>query len=204
MGNRVNIDTTILSNKIEGIKQAFETGKFADALVTALNTGNGLMQQRVIDRYKDINGNDFGVYIGKKGRIGEAALKALLGTKSRTDRKRIKEHANEDLTAYQRKRVNKGRQIAHKDLEFTGGLRRSIETQVAEKDGERAAVLNFSTLEMALIAHGQENQITNIRNGQKGTTSGIGVKIFGLDQSEREQVNEQAILLIKEALKAKK
>lgn len=198
------LDITILTKKIEGIKQAFDNGDFANALVTALNTGNGLMRERVVTGNKDIEGNSFGEYIGKKKSRtlqDREVLRALFSTTSRTDRKRIKANAAADLTSYQRKRVNKGRQINHKDLEFTGGLRKSIETQAAEKDGDHAAVLSFSTLEMALIAHGQENQITNIRNGQPGTTKGAGVKIFSFNTSEREQVVEQGVLLIKQILK---
>lgn len=196
-------DLTILTNKIKGIKEAFENGKFGDALASALNYGNGLLQDRVIVQNQDINGNGFGKYIGSRKRKlqDRDVFRALFSTTSKTDRKRIKAGANLDLTAYQRKRVNKGRQIAKKDLEFTGGLRRTIETQVAEKEGDKIAVLNFSTDQVAKIAHGQENQITNIRNGSKGTTKGKGIKIFGFNQKEREQIDAQAVLLINEILK---
>lgn len=196
-------DLTILAKKISGVKEAFENGKFGDALVAALNYGNGLLQERVIVQNQDTEGNGFGKYIGSRKRKlqDRDVLRALFGTTSKTDRKRIKANAGLDLTAYQRKRVNKGRQILKKDLEFTGGLRRAIETQVAEKEGEKVAVLNFSTLELAKIAHGQEVQITNIRNGGKGTTKGIGVKIFGFNSKERGQIDEQAVLLINEILK---
>lgn len=199
-------DIKILSNKIEKVKESFENGKFGDALVAALNYGNGLLQERVIVQNQDINGNGFGKYIGhKKGSKfqNRDVFRALFGTTSKTDRKRIKANAGIDLTSYQRKRVNKGRQILKKDLEFTGGLRRAIETQVAEKESEKIAVLNFSTNEVAKIARGQEVQITNIRNGGKGTTKGVGVKIFGFNTKEREQIDEQAVLLINEMLKPK-
>lgn len=199
-------DTEILQDKINRIKIAFENGQFADELVSAINAGNGLMQQRVFTENKDIAGNGFGQYIGKKkGRAAQDrdVFKALFSTTSKTDKKRIKANANEDLTSYQRKRANKGRQIAHKDLEFTGGLRRAIETQVGEKDGNMAAVLNFSTIEIAKIAHGQENQITNIRAGLKGTTKGKGIKIFSFNTSEKEIINEHALDGIAKILKPK-
>lgn len=195
----MSFDITILSKKIEGIKTAFENGRFADALVGALNTGNGMMQQRVFTQNKDIEGNDFGQYVGnKKKQSDRSQLRALFGTTSKTDKKIIKANAGLELTAYQRKRAQKGRQIVKKDLEFDGGLRRSIETQVED---EKSAVLNFNNDEAAKIAKGQEAQITNIRNGRKGTTKGEGIRIFTLDTKEREEVTEQGAELIKQILK---
>jgi hypothetical protein len=189
-------DVKILGDKIAKIKEAFENGAFADALVAALNTGNGLLQQRVFTQNKDVEGQDFGQYVGKK-RI----VKALPKTSNRTQRKRNKNTEGQELTYYQRKRALRGRQTARKDLELEGSLRRSIETQVED---ERAAVINFSNTESALIAHGQEQQITNIRNGRPGTTKGTGAtKIFNLDTKEREEVTEQGAELIKEILKPK-
>jgi hypothetical protein len=129
----MSFDITILTDKINGLKEAFSNGKFGDALIAALNTGNGLMQQRVFGTNTDTAGNSFGKYVGKKGskRSQEREVfKALFSTDSKTDKKRIKSNANSDLTSYQRKRVNKGRQILKKDLEFYGGVRRAIETQV--------------------------------------------------------------------------
>lgn len=193
-------DVTILSKKIQGIKEAFENGNFADALVGALNTGNGLMQQRVFTQNKDAEGNDFGSYVGKKTIQSKASIKkSIKATTSRTDRKRIRASVGQELTYYQRKRLQKGRQIVKKDLEFNGGLRRSIETQV---ENEKAVVLEFSTIDSAKIAKGQEQQITNIRNGKPGTTKGTGAtRIFTLDEKEREQVTEQGAELIKQILR---
>lgn len=195
----MSFDVTILANKIEGIKKAFENGRFGDALVGALNTGNGLLQQRVFTQNKDIEGNDFGEYVGaKKKQSDRSQLRKLFGTTSKTDKKRIKASAGLELTAYQRKRANKGRQIIKKDLEFNGGLRRAIETQV---ENERSAVIQFNNDEAAKIAKGQEAQISNIRQGKPGTTKGTGIKIFTLDTKEREEVTEQGAELIKLILK---
>jgi hypothetical protein len=192
----MSFDITILSKRIQGIKEAFENGQFADALVGALNTGNGLMQQRIFSQNKDVEGQDFGTYIGKKFKVGK-----LQTTKNRTQAKRNKAVEGQELTYYQKKRALRGRQTVKKDLELEGSLRRSIETQVED---ERSAVINFSNTESALIAHGQEQQITNIRNGKPGTTKGAGAtKIFTLDTKEREEVTEQGALLIKEILKPK-
>lgn len=204
MGNIMSFDITILTKKIEGIKEAYENGRFADALVDALNEGNAFMQDRIFVENKDIRGQSFGTYIGKKQTERQAnrqTFRALFGTTSKTDKKRIKAAAGQELTYYQRKRLQKGRQIVKKDLEFYGSLRRSIETQV---ENEKAVVLEFSTLDSAKIARGQEQQITNIRNGKPGTTKGTGAtKIFTLDEKEREQVTEQGTELIKEILKPK-
>lgn len=193
----MSFDTTILSKKIEGIKEAFENGRFADALVTALNYGNGEMQQRIFTQNKDVEGQDFGTYVGKKFKVGK-----LPTTKNRTQAKRNKAVEGQELTYYQKKRALRGRQTVKKDLEFEGTLRKAIQDPYVED--ERSAVLAFSNTESALIAHGQEQQITNIRNGKPGTTKGTGaVKIFTLDTKEREEVTEQGALLIQEILKPK-
>lgn len=185
-------DVQILEKKIEGIKQAFENGKFSDALLTSLNTGSGLMQQRIFQQNEDISGNSFGKYIGK---IRKARL---IVSANRTQNKRNKAVAGKDLTPYQIKRARAGRQTSKKDLEFHGGLRRAIETQV---ESENAAILEFNNDLAAKIARGQENQITNIRTGGKGSSKGNGIKIFRLNEKEKEQVVEQGIELIKQILK---
>lgn len=177
------LDVTILQRKINGLKEAFDNGHFADALSAAVNTGNGLMQQRIFTQNEDIEGQSFGQYVGKKRKV-------RLTTSTN---KRLKAITGLELTSYQRKRANSGHQINPKNLEFTGGLRRTIEPQV---ENERAVTLAFNTDEAAKIARGQENQITNIRNGQKGTTKGSGIKIFRLNQTEKEQVIEQGAELI--------
>lgn len=185
-------DTKILPNKIDKIKENFENGRFGDVLVSSLNTGNALMQQRIFQANKDIQGNSFGGYIGKKRKA------RLQVSSNKTQNKRNKSVAGQELTPYQRKRALKGRQISHKDLEFTGGLRRAIETKI---ENEHAAVIEFNNDLAAIIAKGQEAQISNIRAGQKGTTSGIGAKIFTLDAAEKEKVIEQGRELINQILK---
>lgn len=191
-------DTTILKKHIQKLKDAFENGDFGEALIGAVNTGNGLMQQRVFVENKDIKGNGFGGYVGAKRKLSEKSKTKKLSLASRTDKKRIKASAGLQLTAYQRKRAEKGRQVAKKDLEFHGGLRRAIDTKL---ESEKIAAIEFSNDESAKIARGQENQITNIRSGKPGSSKGDGVKIFNLNNSEREQVVEQGSELIKQILK---
>lgn len=186
-------------NGIDGIYKSLIEEGFGDIILAALNTGNGLMQQRIFRDNLDTKNNNFGSYIGEKKNLTDYQKQRLLSsTKSKTDLVRIKKNLNLSLTQYERKRVNKGRQIAKKDLEFTGDLRKSIEIQVKS---ENEGVIEFRTEQAALIARGQENQITNIRNGIKGTTKGDGIKIFTLNESERLQVTEQVKLLIDEMFK---
>lgn len=185
----MSFDTKILQEKINKVKIAFESGQFADVLIGALNTGNGLMQQRIFTQNKDTLGNSFGKYTGKKGKTR---------TVKPSKNKRSKFLGDQPLTPYERKRVLAGRQILRKDLEFTGGLRRAIETSL---ENDKAAVIAFNNLDAARIAHGQEAQITNIRLGNKGTTKGIGIKIFRLNTFEKEQVVEQARELINQIMK---
>lgn len=189
------LDVNILQKKIEGLKEVFENRRFGDVLVTALNTGNGLMQQRIFTQNEDIEGQSFGQYVGRKRKA------RLIGSENRTQNKRNKALAGLELTSYQRKRKLAGRQIAKKDLEFHGGLRRSIETVV---ENERSAILAFNNVESTKIAHGQEQQITNIRNGQKGYTRGTGaVKIFRLNATEKGNVISHGVELITQELRKK-
>ncbi len=188
----MSFDTTILKKTIERIKQAYESGQFADALTGALNSGNALMQIRIFGDNKDTKGNDFGIYIGKKQKV------RLIKSANRLQNKRNKAVAGKLLTPYQIKRAKAGRQTAKKDLEFTGGLRRSIEIR---EENKKAVVLEFSTDESALIARGQENQITNIRNGKTGSTKGDGIKIFNLDDNERNETVRVGLELINQILK---
>ncbi len=173
------LDPNILPEKILKLKEKFEQGNFADALIGAVNTGNGLMQQRIFTLNEDVLGNSFGQYVGKKKKT------------------KTKKGIELDLTSYQRKRLAAGRQIIKKDLEFSGNLRRSIVTAV---ESEKAAVIEFSNDEAAMIAKGQEVQITNLRTGGKGTTRGIGIKIFKLNEQEKEIVVEQGLELIKQEM----
>ena len=192
-------DFTNLEDRIAELRQKTGGAVLGDVLISALNTGNGLMQARVFRGNQDIEGNSFGDYIGAKKALTEGQkAKLLSSTNSKTDLKRIKRNLEIELTSYQRKRVNKGRQIDHKDLEFSGGLRKAIEVQI---ESEKVGVLTFNNDDAALIARGQENQITNIRNGGKGYVQGDGTKIFALNENEKDQVIEQVHLLISEFIK---
>lgn len=187
------IDPKILLNKIKNLKDRVRNIDFSDVFVAALNTGNAMMQQRIFQENKDVLGNGFGEYIGEKKFLTDRQKKRLLGsTQSRTTLARIQRNIGRRLTPYQRKRVNRGRQIVRKDLELEGELRRSIEVQVIN---ERAAALMFNNDKAVLVAKGQENQITNIRETGRGSVYGNGVKIFALNDNERKQVLDQVRLI---------
>lgn len=192
-------DATILQKYVDDLKKIVESGQFADALVGAMNTGNGLMQQRIFTRNQDVEGNSFGTYIGKKTALGRGTAIRLLSEAKRPEQKARVVRATVPLTPYQRKRVLRGRQIVRKDLELEGDLRRSIQMYI---QSDKEVVLAFNTDKQALIAAGQEQQITNIRNGLPGTTKGTGaIKIFALNADEIDQVVEQGTELVLQILK---
>lgn len=195
----MSFDTTILTKYVNELKKIVESGQFADALVGAINTGNGLMQQRIFTRNQDVEGNSLGTYIGKKSALGIEAQKRLLSQANSTvQRKRIK-RAAVPLTPHMRKRVLRGRQVVSKDLELEGDLRRSIQVFI---ENDKEVVLAFNTDKQALVAAGQEQQITNIRNGRPGTTKGTGaIKIFAFNGDEIDQTIQQGTELVLQILK---
>lgn len=92
---------------------------------------------------------------------------------------------------YAKKRVKQGRQIAYKDLEVEGALRRSIETVKVDNAKVVIAIVNPQT---ALIAGYQEEQVGRLRGG------GIA-KIFTLSQAEYDQVQTEGRRAIQQVIK---
>lgn len=85
---------------------------------------------------------------------------------------------------YERDRAREGRQIARKDLEFNGTLRRAIE--VVSIDNTKAEI-RITNDHQADIARWQEQQIANIRAGRPANEeSGLRVPIFELNEVERD------------------
>lgn len=83
---------------------------------------------------------------------------------------------------YARDRTRQGRQVANKDLEFTGTVRRSIE--VVAVNNSRAEI-RFTDDNSADIARWQEQQIYNLRNNLPANeASGGSVPIFTLSPLE--------------------
>jgi hypothetical protein len=179
---------------LQGLAQIVESGDFADALVSAINTGNGLMQQRIFTRGEDAEGNSLGGYVGKKIPLGIASRERIIAGANTRVKKNRAAKSIQTLTPYQRKRTLSGRQIGYKDLEFNGELRRSIQVFV---QNEASVVLAFNNDHSADVAHGQEQQIANIRQGRPGTTRNSNpVPIFSFSDDERDQVIDQGVTLI--------
>ena len=82
---------------------------------------------------------------------------------------------------YEKKRLRHGRQIAYKDLQFTGSLKASI---VTAKDGTKRVVCWIINQGDADIARYQEQQIAKIRGGAGRA------QIFELSDPERIELKE--------------
>lgn len=100
---------------------------------------------------------------------------------------------------YERDRVREGRQVAHKDEEFTGTLRRAIE--VVSVNNTRAEI-RLTDGRSADIARWQEQQIYNLRNNLPANeASGGSVPIFALNDLERSIVQTTTRALIQQLFK---
>lgn len=143
---------------------------FSDALAAGVNAARALMQNRIFNTGTDANGISLGGYSGKQ-------------TKSRSKNKRLLAGIVDfdpegGYSEYEKKRLAFGRQIAYKDLEFTGSLRRSI---VTAKDGTKRVVCYIVNQGDADIARYQEEQIGGIRGTGRA-------EIFGLNTLEKEEL----------------
>lgn len=99
---------------------------------------------------------------------------------------------------YERDRVREGRQIARKDLEFAGTLRRSIE--VVAVNNTKAELRITSPIE-AEIARKQEQMIFNLKNGLPYNAYGSGkVPIFELSPDELDIVRTTTSTLLAQKL----
>jgi hypothetical protein len=95
---------------------------------------------------------------------------------------------------YERERVRRGRQVAKKDLEMEGSLRRSIEVVTVNNLRAEIRIVNDDT---ANIARYQEQQIYNLRNGHAGNdATGGRVPIFELSEQEVQIVNSTTKALL--------
>jgi hypothetical protein len=162
-----NIDELI--EKFQGIQSKAANIDFSEALLVGVNAARAAMDFRIFNEGKDSNEVSLGAYTGKK----------------RNSRKKFKNDqskqfliggADTSFTPYELKRVNRGRQIRYKDLEFTGDLRRGI---VVVKESSTRVVCVIPNDALALIAQGQEEQVGEIRGGGP-------IKIFSLSERERD------------------
>lgn len=97
---------------------------------------------------------------------------------------------------YERDRVRKGRQVARKDLEFDGSLRRSIEVVAVNNTRAELRITNDHN---AQIARYQEQQVYNLRNNLPANqASGGRVPIFEFSELETEIVRTTTIALLQQ------
>lgn len=97
---------------------------------------------------------------------------------------------------YERDRAREGRQIARKDLEFHGTLRRSIEVVTVNNTKAEIRITNADTAD---IARFQEQQIFNLLNGLAyDANSGGKVPIFELSEDELDIVRTTTRTLLAE------
>lgn len=100
--------------------------------------------------------------------------------------------------SYERERVRKGRQVAKKDEEMTGSLRRSIEVVAVDNTKAEIRITNQEDTDKA---RNQEKQIFNLRNGRSGNDSGGGfVPIFELAPDEWDIVKSTTVALLMQKL----
>lgn len=149
-GMNSNIDDVV--DKMREMKEKSMNIDFSEALIVGVNAARGRMSFRIFNRGLDSQGLPFGKYVGKKT--------IPPGTPA--------------FTPYEFKRVSKGRQVAYKDLEFQGALRRGI--QVIKKNNN-LVVCAIVNRKLIVIAKGQEEQIGRIKNRGR-------VKIFSLSAEE--------------------
>lgn len=96
--------------------------------------------------------------------------------------------------SYERHRQRRGRQVARKDLEMDGTLRRAIEVVTVNNNRAEIRIVNSDSAD---IARYQEQQIFNLRNGHSGNeASGGRVPIFEFSEQEVEivQTTTKALL----------
>lgn len=202
-----NIDQFI--KNLERIRDAVSTAgtgnMFGEAMASAVNTARGKMDNRIFNQSRDANGESLGKYIGKTTHATKRKYRILkygdvdeVVKKKKALRKNLKEDINADYryTEYEKQRVAHGRQINQKDLEFSGSLRRSIETV----KGENKAQIIITNPENAKIASYQERQIGNIRSTGFAKGSAAPAPIFRLSKEEYESVKEQGRILIKQVI----
>lgn len=167
--------TSNIEQVIERLNEMAANGEridFSDALAAGVNAARALMQNRIFNTGTDANGTSLGGYSGKQ-------------TKSRSKNKRLLAAIADfdpegGFSAYEKKRLSHGRQIAYKDLEFTGSLRRSI---VTAKETTKRVVCWIANPGDADIARYQEQQVGRIR--------GAGIaEIFELSDTERIELKE--------------
>lgn len=170
-----NIEEVIQRFKI--IEKELQTVDMSDALVVGVNAAKAKMQFRIFNKGLDAGNTEIGSYAGKKTAVSKTKFEGrdtefLFG---KTESKTVM------LSAYERKRVAKGRQIKYKDLEFTGSLRRGM---VVVKSSSTRVIAAIPNQRLYQIAKWQEEYIQ--------------APIFALTTEERELLEKNITGAIKQ------
>lgn len=177
-------------------------GDIQDVIAAAVNTGRGVMIKRIFNDHQDANGQSLGNYTGNKSKLttrkyavrGDDPEDAYVKKQLKKLKKKVDKLKDQDLTEYEKTRLLAGRQVSEKDLEFSGSLRKSIET--VRKEGAKV-VVEIVNPENAKIARWQEKQIGNIRAKQDVRKGGAKpARIFSFSQGEYETIRKQGKYLI--------
>lgn len=172
------------------------------ALLQGVNVARAQMLVRIFNNGLDKGSRSFGKYTGRKHGISSRRFKSRLGKEpvaeerrkkvsetKRKFKKNVRDTGDSEFTEYEKRRLEHGRQIRYKDLEFSGSLRRSI---ITANDGDRKAVCAINNAKEAKIAQYQETQIGGIRG------EGQRARIFGLSDQEKTKLKEETNIALKQ------
>ncbi len=181
--------------KLEAKKNQALSIDYSIALSAGINAAMAQMKFRIFNDGLDKANESLGKYVGSRSRVTRRKFANREETDKSTKNKLAKKRkslrgsvAREDeLTEYEKKRLSEGRQINHKDLEFSGSLRRSIVIAVTSPTQVSCIINNEENLK---IAQYQEEQIGRIRGASR-------ISIFSLSEQE----NETRIKNTREAIK---
>jgi hypothetical protein len=171
-----NLDQIIARFKL--IKADVQTVDFSDALLGGVNQAKARMENRIFNQGQDVNNNSLGKYRGRKKRVSKARFE---GKKTEFLFGDTTGNNPLNLSQYELKRVEKGRQVRYKDLEFTGALRRGI---VVIKETNTSVVCAIPNQELFSIAKAQEEYLKT--------------SIFALSEKEKQEMVTVVTALVKQ------
>lgn len=172
--------------KFTRLATAAQTLDVSAALTIGVNSARTMMLNRIHNQGLDAELRSLGKYTGGKTRITnrkynsyddgveDANVRKLSKKKLTRLKKNAEDTGEEQFSEYEKERLSKGRQIAQKDMEFSGETRRALKTQSTEN----GVYAGFDNTKNANIAQYQEEQIGKIRGTKR-------VKIWALADNER-------------------
>lgn len=171
-----NLDQIIARFKL--IKADVLTVDFSDALLGGVNQAKARMDNRIFNQGQDAENKSLGKYRGRKKRVSQSRFE---GRKTDFLFGDISGNNPLNLSEYELKRVEKGRQVRYKDLEFFGSLRRGI---VVIKESNTSVICAIPNEALFNIAKAQEQYLK--------TT------IFALSEEEKKEMVFVVTTLVKQ------